>query len=335
MNRILLPFVFITLTACENFLIKEEPPNNQLNNFEIFWNDFDQHYSGFIVRDINWDSVRQASIAKIETGLSEKEFFEMMKNITLYFKDGHVGLKTSYERVFYDSSNPNSINFIQSFSAYIENFKHVNEAISYGTIKSENIGYIKISTFTPTLSLSDFEVIDKVLSNLSTTEGIIVDLRSNSGGEFAHHHAVLSRFIDKQLVSMKLQSRNGPNHDDFGPYIEGVISPQGPYQYVNPVVILTNRRTASASELFTMALKDLENITVIGDTTAGSIGYFIGRELPNGWVYSITTALTSDRNGISYEGMGIPPDEVVWISKADSINGIDTQLEKAIDWLEE
>ncbi len=80
-----------------------------------------------------------------------------------------------------------------------------------------------------------------------------------------------------------------------------------------------------------MTLKGLEHVSVVGDTTAGGLGNNVWRELVNGWNYRMTISLTTDKNGISFEGTGIPPDEVVWISKADSVAGTDTQIEMAIE----
>ncbi len=142
-----------------------------------------------------------------------------------------------------------------------------------------------------------------------------------------------SRLIAQPRVYIQGRGRNGPQHDDFGNPIEDRIVPEGSYQYVNPIVILTNRQSASAAEVFVQGLKGLPYVHVVGDTTAGDIGLTVWRELPNGWNYRMTVTLTSNAEGISYEGTGIPPDYPVSLSKQDSIDGRDTQLEKAIELL--
>ena len=334
MNRISLLFLLFTITGCENLLINEEVTNDQLNNFRIYWNDFDRHYPAFVVRGIHWDSIRQESISSINTGLSEAGFFEMMKDITLNFQDAHVELKTPGQQVNFDNRNPEDAYSVQLISNYLRRLNLAGRVIHYGFIEGHNIGYILIPTFSSNLTLADFDKIDLVLAHLSTTDGIIIDIRSNGGGAYAHQKAVASRFIDTAFVYMQSRIRNGPGHNDFDEAIEDIISPKGNFQYVKPIVLLTNAQTASAAEIFSLTLKGLDHISIIGDITAKAFSNSVWRELPNGWSYRMSINLISDRNGTTYEGVGIIPDETILISAADSTNGIDTQLERAIELLQ-
>jgi C-terminal processing protease CtpA/Prc len=80
-------------------------------------------------------------------------------------------------------------------------------------------------------------------------------------------------------------------------------------------------------------MKTNPRVTVIGDTTSGAFSDIIKRELPNGWIYSISIGDWRDVNGISYEGEGIPPDLVVRNKVDDIANGKDEAIEKAIDMI--
>ncbi|MEQ8705080.1 MAG: hypothetical protein RIC19_14235 [Phaeodactylibacter sp.] len=56
-------------------------------------------------------------------------------------------------------------------------------------------------------------------------------------------------------------------------------------------------------------------------------------ELPNGWGYSMSIGEWRAADGRSYEGIGLPPDEVVQNVRADYLNGRDEALERAIELL--
>lgn len=132
---------------------------------------------------------------------------------------------------------------------------------------------------------------------------------------------------------MYLQYREkiGSGKQDFSDWKNRSISPKGTYQFLKPIVLLTSRYTASAAEMFVMAMSVIPNVTVVGDTTGGGVGAPIYRELPNGWTYRLSTRYYADANGRVMEGVGIIPDITVRTTVADSSNGIDRILEKGFE----
>ncbi|MCW8803473.1 MAG: S41 family peptidase, partial [Ignavibacteriaceae bacterium] len=112
--------------------------------------------------------------------------------------------------------------------------------------------------------------------------------------------------------------------------------PQGPFQYTNPVVVLINGSTFSAGEFTTEILKQLPQVTAVGDTTGGgSAGggdeslYF----LPSGKSIQIDFIDFRRYDGLPWEWLGVPPDIRVEQSEADILAGRDKQLEYAIEML--
>lgn len=332
MKRFLYILIFLN-TACENALVNDHIRTDQRTVFELLWNDFDRNYAGFTVRDMNWDSVYTSTTLAISSGLSEEEFKNIIIQILLSFKDIHVGfVSPDGDRIIYRASNPNSVNGIASLDDYVNNLTE-NAVFRWGSIKNTNIGYIHIKTFNESL-FSEFSQIDELLSQFSETNGLVIDVRNNSGGSPASANLVASRFIDHSFVALKTQFRNGPNHNDFDDPLIGVIEPAGSFQYLKPIAILMNKSSQSAAELFTVPLEIQNYITSVGDYSAGGLGLNSYRELPNGWNYRFTTTLTSNANDEIFEGNGIPPDELVYITKSDSINDIDPQLGRAIELLD-
>lgn len=84
-----------------------------------------------------------------------------------------------------------------------------------------------------------------------------------------------------------------------------------------------------------MAFKTLPNVTVVGDTTNGAHGTMIGRELANGWFYSIVIQKVKLYDGISYEGIGIAPDVYSKNVITEITDGIDKTLQLSIEILNE
>ncbi len=326
-------FILVFILSCDNLLIDKDPKNTNESNFEVFWKDFDRNYPSFIVKNINWDSVYSQSMEKIKTGITEKEFYQLLSEVILNMKDGHSQLSSPFgSTVYRDYSRPTE-NTIENLESYLSNYVTLNKAISYGDIKSTNLGYIKISTFNYSFPREYFSAIDEILEYFQTKKGIVIDLRSNSGGDIAYAKLIAKRFINDSSIFCKMKFRNGESHNQFTDWLEYSIEPEGKFRYQKSIALLTNRRTMSSAEIFIFPLLELSNVKIIGDTTLGAFGNSIWRELPNGWSYRMTTTLTADKNGNVYEGKGIPPNITMWISKEDSTNGIDKILETAIDIL--
>ncbi|MEX0718732.1 MAG: carboxy terminal-processing peptidase [Planctomycetaceae bacterium] len=94
-------------------------------------------------------------------------------------------------------------------------------------------------------------------------DAIVVDLRSNGGGALNEAIEVSGLFIDKgPVVQVKEQDGKIKTHDDVD---EGVF-------YSGPLVVLCNRLSASASEIFAGAVRDYGRGIVVGDTTTHGKG---------------------------------------------------------------
>ncbi|HLN65617.1 MAG TPA: S41 family peptidase, partial [Symbiobacteriaceae bacterium] len=106
----------------------------------------------------------------------------------------------------------------------------------------------------------------------------------------------------------------------------------GPYQF--PLVLLVDGGSASAAEIFSGAIKDLNLGTLVGEKTfgKGSVQSFF--RLPDGAGVKLTTAKYLTAGGISIHEIGIQPDVVVENPK-DVMPGDknDAQLQEAIKYV--
>ncbi|MBQ3488959.1 MAG: S41 family peptidase, partial [Clostridia bacterium] len=107
-----------------------------------------------------------------------------------------------------------------------------------------------------------------------------------------------------------------------------------------PMIVLTNENTASASELFTSALRDYQKAEIVGTKTFGKGCGQTGKILSDGSVVFITNFMYNPPYSENYDGVGIYPDhEVVLPEHLENTNlfliphGEDIQLQKAVSVL--
>ena len=178
--------------------------------------------------------------------------------------------------------------------------------------KEVKIGYIKLPTFyldfdaaqknDPAGKSSSIDVIREInkLKNLDIG-AMIIDLRGNPGGALTEAVNVAGLFIDQgPVVKIVYRSRRMEvlSDDDPGIYYDG------------PLVVLIDRFSASASEIFAGAIKDYRRGIVIGPTATfgkGSVQEYNQLPSKKGAV-KITTALFYQPGGTSNQLTGVAPD---------------------------
>ncbi|MDY0235561.1 MAG: S41 family peptidase [Gudongella sp.] len=201
------------------------------------------------------------------------------------------------------------------------NFEITRKEITINPVKYEkladNIGYIKLSEFSKT---SSYEV-KKALYYFQTEKitKIILDVRNNPGGLFDQAVEISSLFVQRGPVVHVKEKNSAPVS-----YFSTIIYPD------KELVLLTNEKSASASEILAGAIKDRKAGTIVGKKTFGK--GIIQNMIPllNGSLIKITTAEYLTPNYISIHGIGIEPDIIV-----ENTEDKDLQLEKAIEIIKE
>lgn len=327
-------FILLMMTSCEGILFDDDPKDSPENNFDLLWNDFDKTYSFFEIKDINWDSVYQVYRPKVNSQSSNIALFNVMSEMLSTLKDGHVSLYANDQMSFhYDLLKDKPVNFPglpSLLSKYIRNYQN-NGIIGFGSINSD-VGYITISSFGG--GAEKYVYIDIAIEYLANKKGLIIDLRNNVGGNDTNTKIISSRFVDQKRLFRYVRFKKGPSHDDFTDFIPDYIDKGGNSQFTGPVILLTNRSCFSSTEFFILQMKTLSKVTTVGDTTGGSAGNPVGRELPNGWSYQLPRWIQYRSDKTSFEGKGLEPDIPIWITAQDQHDNIDAILEKAIELLQ-
>ena len=204
-------------------------------------------------------------------------------------------------------------------------FELKRETIELKYVKSKmldgGIGYLRLTQFGDNV----YPDMKKALEDLQTKgmKGLILDLRSNPGGELGQSIKIASMFIEKGKIVSTRQKKGE----------ESVYSREGKYFGNFPMVVLINGGSASASEIVSGALKDHKRATLIGEKTFGKGSVQTLLPLPDGDGIKITIAKYYTPNGISIDGTGIEPDTKIedkdyYLISDGTITNIDESQQK-------
>ncbi len=158
---------------------------------------------------------------------------------------------------------------------------------------------------------------------------MIVDLRHNSGGDFTYAFEALGRFTTEKRLVFSSRTKNGKGANAFTDWHEWFLMPHGAH-FSKKIAVLTDRYTLSAGERAAMAFDVLPQATLLGDTTNGSQATMIGREMANGWHFTLPVQQTRRADGRTNEGIGIAPDIRLRNNPSVLRTGRDEVLERAL-----
>ena len=338
----LLSLSLILLPGCiENFL-GDDIADTPENNFEVFWQDMDRFYALFELKGIDWDSLYTVYRPHITPATSKNDLFATLCEMIRPLNDGHVAIQTEAQTctsIDPDLLPENDLNLrvVERLLSSAFAFR-ADGRLQYGRIvdTGKTLGYIYIQNFagsgTPVAGWVD--ELDAILDELSGVDGLIIDVRANSGGNGFNAADLAGRFTDARRPYLVTRTRNGPAHTDFTPPRTWYVQPRGNSPFLKPVAVLTNRYTFSAGEWFVLAMRTLPHTTIIGDRTGGGLSSRLFRTLPNGWSFSISIQQTGTPDGAFYEEVGVEPDLLV-IPNRGAIVRPDVILREAIRLLSE
>ncbi|MFZ2095073.1 MAG: S41 family peptidase [Anaerolineales bacterium] len=186
---------------------------------------------------------------------------------------------------------------------------------------ANNIGYLRFSGFLNA-------VLDRVLQaidNFHDTPALIIDLRGNPGGLFFVRKAIASQLVGTPELFIRYQYRDSLEEAYLDPVAEA---------YQGKVVILVDEYSTSSSEEFAGSLQALGRATIIGGQTPGSCLVMNIESLPYGTILGYPFGQPQTSDGRVLENNGVVPDIEVTLDRQQLLQGRDTQLEAALNYLE-
>lgn len=185
------------------------------------------------------------------------------------------------------------------------------------------IGYVQLTAFTERSNTELNQAFDELAEQ--GVQAYILDLRGNGGGLLDAAVDVSSQFLRDGVVVR--EDRQNEGERVYKVRSGGKVLDQ-------PLVVLVNGGTASASEIVAGALQDYDRATLIGERTFGKGSVQLIYELSDKSRLHVTVAKWFTPNGHLIDETGLTPDIEILFTEEDHATGNDPQLARAITFLQ-
>ena len=335
---IIFSLLALAFASCERAFMEKDEPNNPVNVFDYLWDQVDRNYTLFDVKGIYWDSVREVYRPMVTDDMDDYQLFDVCAAMLNTLRDGHTNLYSSFDAsrndsVYYKMYAERNINTEVVLLNYLTVYHHTTGSFAHNAIRDGRVAYIRYSSFSNDVST---DLMKYMAEYYKDCDGMILDLRQNTGGSMTNIQNLLSIFDNHGQPLYKTQVKKGPGHDEFADAVtvfaaDSSIMGQGK-AYTKPVAVLIDRGSYSATSFFSVCTQGYDNIKLFGDHSGGGMGIPNGGTLPNGWNYRFSTTRTIALDGHNYEN-GVPPAVRVLLDPACTAQGIDNVIETAADWI--
>ncbi len=193
-------------------------------------------------------------------------------------------------------------------------------------VLSGSVGYIRISSFNAKTPEQFSEALNGLIRVGAAS--LVFDLRQNGGGLVSALKPMLNHFIPAAVVA-SAEYADGSRRTLVETDSEETIS--------MPMAVLVDGGTASAAELFAVALRDERSVPLIGTQTYGKAIMQNTYEFLDGSAITLSVARIYPSKSDCYDGVGLKPDYVTELPAGATVDklshDIDTQLQKALEIL--
>lgn len=182
-----------------------------------------------------------------------------------------------------------------------------------------NIGYLKLSTFMSEYAASEMA---EEMVKLNAAQALILDLRDNRGGQVSQCFKIFSLFVKGGHFSTLKSLYRGEEREDVLTVTDhrcehsldckDSMDRYYDLSHGRPLVVLVNKRSASASEMLSGSLKSRPLTAIVGTSTYGKgVGQIPHTFKRLGLSVSITTMRFFAPNGECPQDVGVKPDLLV------------------------
>ena len=198
--------------------------------------------------------------------------------------------------------------------------------LGFNNQRKGKLAILRIDAFTQSVAWEFSKALPDVLDGASA---IVLDLRSNGGGDAEAMADIASLFLDDGTNLGKFADRFGASFE-LQTYAKRLWRVPQLTHVKLPLVVLTSENTSSAAEIMVAALQTKHRAHVIGSATCGCVLAIRNRHpLPDGGLLDVSEFDYRTAEGVRLEGLGIKPDETVPLTRKDVYSRRDTVLEVA------
>lgn len=193
-----------------------------------------------------------------------------------------------------------------------------------GEMLDNGVGYIRITTFNEKTAEQFAGALNSLVDK--GLKALILDVRGNGGGVIAPLKSMLNRLLPA-CVAAVAEYANGIR--------KTLIETDSVSNVGVPMAVLVDGGTASAAEIFAVALRDEGKAVLIGTQTYGKAVLQGTYSFPDGSALTISNAKVVPSKSEPYDGVGLKPDYVTALPTGATVDTVsrenDSQLQKAIE----
>ena len=332
----LLLLASLLFAGCEKALMPADEKATSVGTFEYLWQRFDEQYSMFDVKGIDWQQVHDTLRPKVFAGMGSDSLFNVCAAMLNLLNDGHVNLYSGYDvshsdSIYYRFYADDGIDDNVVVLRYLGAGYRSAGGVAYSALRDSTVIYLRYASFSNTLGVNQLR---HIINRYPKAKGMILDLRGNGGGSLSNVETLLKIMPShgQQLYSSQIKS--GKGHDEFTPLAETYApTVADSAAFTLPVVVLIDRGCFSATSTFAICTQAYDNMVLMGDTTGGGMGLPGMGVLPNGWRYRLSVTRTIALDGRNYEN-GVPPDILLPFDREKAErDGLDNIIEAACEYI--
>lgn len=326
LGRTLNPQELLFQTKSGNVDFKESQKLNK-KAYQEFLGFFPKKYSFASIKGIDWIDILKKNKVELEKTQTGSEFAIKLVGLLRIAQDPHLSIVFDGQLMPTKYLNAVEYNYNhKAVSGMLKDLKVAGTNSNFAGIIG-NVGYISIGSWsidpknlkykTVGDTLNVEETFDDVLTILTRLPYLIVDVRSNSGGNEMFARDLAARFIHRSTPYEKVMIYNDKTFH-FDLEHTKILEPSTKQlNYAGKIYVLSGPSVFSSNESFVLMMKKVENAKVVGMKTYGGSGNPIPHQLSNGVVVNLPSWLAYTLDGKLIEGNGVEPDVEIMTTKKD------------------
>ena len=154
-------------------------------------------------------------------------------------------------------------------------------AVPYYGLQDDGVGYLNLNSFTTDCSKD----VRRAFLDMKKQgmKSLVLDLRNNGGGSLQEAINIVNMFVPKGITLVKTVGKIERANKEYKTTVE-------PIDTIMPIVVLVNDETASASEITSGSLQDLDRAVILGTRTYGKGLVQVSMDLPYNANLKLTTS---------------------------------------------
>lgn len=264
---------------------------------------------------IDWPTLFKSNRGPLDAARDPREFAQLAATLLSKAKDKHLWMKHG-EKIVPSYINPvtPNVNF-RRLPQLVPNWKQHSPVLASGQWE-DGVGYIWIGTWSHG-KIPQLKPIFDILDDFKNAPALILDVRGNGGGDERIPQSVAGCFIEKPTVYAKHVIVDPDAPGGFGAPRERVLVPNTKRTaYRGKIAVLSGPVVISSCEAFLLMMKQVPDAVLVGTSSQGASGKPQPVELENGVIALLPCWKAMTPDGVEFEGIGIPPDISVNVSRA-------------------